>query len=72
MFDEATVERRLTALEQEVADLKRQLAIRQPAENWIERVSMIVTDKEVLREASEYGRQIRQADRPCDDPASDP
>ena len=68
MFDEAAVEKRLTALEQEVADLKRQVAVRNPDENWIERISNIVTDKEALMEAYEYGRAIRAADRPNDEP----
>jgi len=64
MFDEAAVEKRLTALEQEVADLKRQVTARQPIGDWIERLSNCVSDKEALMEAAEYARVIRAADRP--------
>ena len=67
MSDLANLEQRLEALERVVADIQRQLASAPPSGNWIEKISGSITDVEAFREAMEYGRAWRQADRPPDE-----
>ncbi len=68
MSDLAKLERRLEALERAVADIQRQLASAPTSGNWIEKISGSITDVDALREAMEYGRAFRHADRPPDEP----
>jgi hypothetical protein len=63
MLDEATIERRLTALEQALVDVRLGLAGPKPADNWLEIVSGSISDEPAFLEALELGRAIRQADR---------
>lgn len=72
MLDDAAVEKRLIALEQEVANLKIQLSAEKSSDNWLEKVSKIITDKEVLLKVTEYGKAIRDADMLEDDPVKQP
>lgn len=72
MLDDAAVEKRLTVLEQEVASLKDQLSTVQSSDNWLEKVSKIITNKDVLLKVTEYGKAIRDADVIEDDPAENP
>lgn len=68
MADQETLEQRVETLEQTVAQLKRQQADRPVPESWIEKFSGSVSDDEAFVQAMEYGRAIRQADRPPDEP----
>ena len=63
----ATVEERLTALENYVAEIDRRLAMRPIDPNWLDRFIGSVSDKEAFEEALEYGRQFRYAERPKDE-----
>jgi len=67
MPNEQTVEQRLTALEQAVAELQRQQAVGSQAPNWLEKVIGSVTDDRAFAEVLEYGRAFRAADRPPDE-----
>ena len=67
MFDEAILEQRLAALERAVAGLQRQLAGLPVANNWLEKVTGSISDEAAFREALEFGRAWRSADRPPDD-----
>jgi hypothetical protein len=63
----ATVEERLTTLENAVTAIERCLAARPVEPNWLDRFIGSVRDKEAFEEALEYGRQFRYSDRPKDD-----
>jgi hypothetical protein len=57
----ANVEQRLSALEQEVAELKRQLAARpSPTDRWWERISGAFARDDAFQEAMRLGRQWRE------------
>ena len=64
MANEAVLEERIAVLERAVADLQRQLAAALPPSNWLERVTGSVADEEAFLKALEFGRALRQADRP--------
>ena len=66
MIDEATLERRLAIIEQEVADLKRKSESNSTSSNWLERLIGSISDESAFLEALEYGRTFRQADKPID------
>jgi hypothetical protein len=65
MSKEEEFERRLTAVEQEVAELRRRLADVLPPQDWISRLA--VRDVEGFEEVLKYGREFRYADRPQDE-----
>ncbi len=67
MLDEATLERRLTTLEQEVNKLKRQADGNVPSSYWLDKLIGSISDESAFLEALEYGRSFREADRPVDD-----
>jgi len=69
MLDEATLERRLRALEQAVADLQRQVEGQPKTDNWPDNFIGSISDEAAFLEAMEYGRAFRQADRPEDEDA---
>jgi len=68
MSDPSNIEQRLAALERAVADIQRQLASTLPPDNWIEKLTGSITDVEAFRQAMEFGRAFRHADRPPDEP----
>ena len=72
MLDELTLERRLSALEQAVANLQLRLNGMPTTTNWLEKVSGSISDESAFLEALEYGRAFRQADRPPDDSGGPP
>lgn len=72
MSDEAILEQRLAALERAVADLQRRLAGVPVASKWLEKVTGSISDEAAFREALEFGRAFRSADRPPDDPGESP
>ena len=72
MLNEAMLEDRLANIERAVADLRLRLGSLPAGNGWVDRVSGSVTDEAAFREALEYGRQIRQADRAPDEPGRQP
>jgi hypothetical protein len=63
MAETENVERRLAALEQEVAELKRRIpGAGKP--DWRQRVAGSFKDEPEFDEVLRLGREIRQADRP--------
>ncbi|WP_315791516.1 transferase hexapeptide repeat containing protein [Fischerella sp. JS2] len=67
MLDEATVERRLATLEQEVRDLKRKTDSNLTFSNWLDKLIGSISDESTFLEALEYGRSFREADKPIDE-----
>lgn len=72
MANESTLERRLAAVEQAVADLQRRDAEGTDPSRCLEKVIGSITDEAAFREALEYGRAFRSADRPPDEDAETP
>ncbi len=66
MLDTATLEQRLTTLEQVVFDLQHKFDSKYTADNWLERLIGSVSDDAAFLEALEYGRAFRQSDKPID------
>ena len=67
MLDEATLERRLATLEQEVNALKRKAATDDSSSNWLDKLIGSISDESAFLKALEYGRSFREADRPVDE-----
>lgn len=65
---EATLEQRLTALERAVRELQEAMVARHPAPEWLDHVTGSMKDLPAFEEVLAYGRAIREADRPVDDP----
>ncbi|MGL4882717.1 MAG: transferase hexapeptide repeat containing protein [Waterburya sp.] len=63
MLDETVLERRLLTLEQAVVDLQRKVEDK-PSQDWLKKLIGSVSDEEAFLDALEYGRALRQADRP--------
>jgi hypothetical protein len=72
MLDEVVLEQRLATLERAVADLQRRLAAAPPSHHWLEKVTGSISDEPAFLEALEYGRALRHADRPPDEPGEEP
>jgi hypothetical protein len=71
MSTESTIEQRLAALEAAVKEILDRLGPPPAAERWWEKFGP-VSDLEAFREAMEYGRAYRNADRPPDEPGEQP
>lgn len=67
MLDEATLERRLAILEQEVADLKRKSNSNSISGNWLDKLIGSISDESAFLKALEYGRTFRDTDKPMDE-----
>jgi len=67
MSDNAVIEQRLARLEAAVADLQRQIEARLLAENWLDKIIGICRHNPDFDKMVQYGREIRQADRPSED-----
>ena len=65
---EATLEQRMTVLEQVVRELQEAMNARQPAPDWLDRVIGSMKDEPAFDEVLAHGRAIRHADRPAEDP----
>jgi hypothetical protein len=65
---DATLEQRMTVLEQAVRELQEAMKARTPAPDWLERVIGSMKDEPAFDEVLAYGRAIREADRPAEDP----
>jgi hypothetical protein len=66
---EATLEQRLTALEEAVGELQEAMKARKPPADWLDRVIGSMKDEPAFDEVLAYGQAIRQADRPADERA---
>ena len=64
---EATLEQRITVLEEAVRELQEAMRARKPAADWLDRVIGSMKDEPAFDEVLAYGRAIRQADRPAED-----
>ena len=60
---QATLEQRMTALEETVRELQEALHARQPAPDWLDRVIGSMKDEPAFDDVLAAGRAIRQADR---------
>ncbi|MBI3989869.1 MAG: hypothetical protein HY347_09670 [candidate division NC10 bacterium] len=67
MTTDTQIEQRLTAVENAVSELQRQLANLPPAANWLEQITGSFKDEPAFEEVLEFGRAIRSADRPSED-----
>jgi hypothetical protein len=70
MAADDSLEQRLERLEATVRELQRALATRVPDANWLERFTGSFKDDPAFAEVLEYGRAIRQADRPPEEAGS--
>jgi hypothetical protein len=64
MLTETQIEQRLTAVENSIRELQRQLTILPPTANWLERISGSFKDEPAFEQVLEYGRAHRAADAP--------
>ena len=67
MSKELTIEQRLAALEQAVADLKKQQQGQSDTGNWLENIIGSFKDEPAFEEVLEYGRALRASDLPPED-----
>ncbi|MEP7340690.1 MAG: transferase hexapeptide repeat containing protein [Acidobacteriota bacterium] len=68
MHTETQIEQRLRAVEDAVSELQRNSFVLPPASDWLERISGSFKDDPAFEQVLEYGRQMRHADRPPDEP----
>jgi hypothetical protein len=66
---EATLDQRMTAMEEAVRELQALVKVRKPASDWLDRVIGSMKDEPAFDDVLAYGRAIRQADKPADDQA---
>jgi hypothetical protein len=66
---EATLEQRMTALEEAVCELREAMKVRKPASDWLDCVIGSMKDEPAFDEVLALGRAIRQSDPPADDQA---
>jgi hypothetical protein len=64
---QATLEQRVTVLEETVRDLQDAINARKPAADWLDRVIGSMKDEPAFDEILAHGRAIREADRPAED-----
>ena len=66
---EATLDQRMTAMEEAVRELQALVKARKPAPDWLDRVIGSMKDEPAFDDVLAYGRAIRQADKPAEDQA---
>ncbi len=66
----ATLEQRMTAVENAVRELQEALRNRRPAADWLDRVIGSMKDEPAFDEVLALGRAARSADRPAEDAGS--
>lgn len=64
MADNKSIEARLAAIEQELAEIKGRLPPKTEPKNWIQEISGSMKDYPEFDEILRLGREMRQADRP--------
>ena len=65
------IEQRLTAVEHAVSELQGRLAILPPVGNWLEQITGMFKDEPAFEEVLEYGRAIRSAGLPPEEPGEE-
>ncbi len=70
MPTEGVLEERLSAVEAAIAEIQHQLASRPQAPDWVARFTGAFKDEPAFAEVVAFGRAIREADRPQEDPGS--
>ena len=63
---EATLEQRMTAMEEAVRELQELMKACKPAPDWLDRVIGSMKDEPAFDEVLTHGRAIRQADQPAE------
>jgi hypothetical protein len=66
-MSQATLEQRMSALEETVRELQNALAARRPTPDWLDHVIGSMKDEPAFDEVLAYGRAVREADRPAED-----
>jgi len=66
MLDQTTIEQRLINLEKVVSELQNRFETKPPSDNWLNKLIGSISHEDSFLEALEYGRAIRQADKPID------
>ncbi len=61
MSEQATVEERLTAVEQQVADLRRRIPPQTDGKSWVERIAGTFKDDPDFDEIVRLGREFRKS-----------
>ena len=61
MSEQLTIEQRLTAVEQELAELRRRLPSERGGKSWIERIAGTFKDDPDFAEIVRLGRECRQS-----------
>jgi hypothetical protein len=64
---EATLDQRMTAIENAVRDLQQQMKARKTSSDWLDRVIGSMKDEPAFDDVLAFGRAIRHADRPAND-----
>ncbi len=64
---EATLEQRITALEDAMSELREATRVRAPASDWLDKVIGSLKNEPAFDEILALGRAIRQSDRPSED-----
>ena len=62
-----TIEERLTAVEEAIAELRDQRVIQPPAPDWLEQVVGSFEDEPAFEEVLAYGRAIRKGELSVED-----
>jgi hypothetical protein len=70
--DKLVLEQRLVAVERAISEIQLQPAGNPISPNWLGEVTGSVTDEAAFREALEFGRDFRSADRPTDEAEGHP
>ncbi len=65
-MSDATLEQRMTILENKVRELQEAMKGRTPASDWLDRVIGSMKDEPAFDDVLKYGREFREADRPAD------
>lgn len=68
-MSQASLEQRMTVLEEAMRELQEALRARKTADNWLDRVVGSMKDEPAFDEVLAHGRALRQADQPAGDPA---
>jgi hypothetical protein len=63
---EATLEKRMAAVEEAVRELQEAMHARKPADDWLDRVIGSMKDEPAFDEVLAHSRAIRQEDRPAE------
>ena len=66
---EATLDQRMTAMEEAIRELQALVKVRKPAPDWLDRVIGSMKDEPAFDDVLAFGRAIRQADKPPEDQA---